>query len=203
MKQRWKGPPTKKQEGESYDEFFDMLKDKQVSFSSGETVPGTVVQYDGQGALVDIGAKASAYLPLREAGLVPVDEIEGAVSLDDSRDFMVISEENENGQVTVSIRRLEFNSAWEAVQTMQANDDAFEAEVVAVNRGGAIVLVQGLRAFLPGSHLCGGIPDESLVGTTLSFKFLEVNPENNKLVVSNRRAVLEKEMKQLSRGDVV
>merc|ERR1711981_457525 len=54
-----------------------------------------------------------------------------------------------------------------------------------------------------GSHLTGMLPDENLIGTVLPFKFLEVNQEANKLVVSNRRAVVEKQMKDLSRGDLV
>ena len=86
---------------------------------------------------------------------------------------------------------------------MNAEDALFEAEVCAVNRGGAIVLVEGLRAFLPGSHLTGTIATEELIGDKLPLKFLEVNPDNNKLVVSNRRAIVETQMNDLSRGDVV
>jgi S1 RNA binding domain len=55
----------------------------------GETVTGVVVQYEQRGLLVDIGAKASAYLPLREAGLVPCEDIETLFSIDDSCEFMV------------------------------------------------------------------------------------------------------------------
>eukprot|EP00953_Heterococcus_sp_UTEX-ZZ885_P038878 19945-Heterococcus_DN1.PRE.4 len=54
----------------------------------GETVTGVVVQYEQRGLLVDIGAKASAYLPLREAGLVPCEDIETLFSIDDSCEFM-------------------------------------------------------------------------------------------------------------------
>merc|ERR1712125_318453 len=61
----------------------------------------------------------------------------------------------------------------------------------------------GLRAFLPGSHLTGQLPTEDLIGQTLKLKFLEVNTDVNKIVVSNRRAVVEQQMKDLSRGDVI
>jgi len=207
MKMRWKGPPKRvfdtPEDDESYQQFADMLSEQQVSFNRGETVTGVVVQYEQRGLLVDIGAKASAYLPLREAALVPCEDIEALFNIDDSVEFMVISDENEMGQVTLSVRRLEFEKAWQRVDDMHKADTVFDAEVVAVNKGGAIVLVEGLRAFLPGSHLCGGVPSEELVGRTLPFKFLEVNSETNKLVVSNRRAVVETEMQELARGDVV
>jgi len=158
--------------------------------------------------LVDIGAKASAFLPLAEAGLITEGanekhSITDMVTLDVERDFQIISEEDENGQLLVSIRRIEYREAWERIAKLQVDDKVFEAEVVSVNRGGAIALVEGLRAFLPGSHLTGALPDEELVGTVLPLKFLEVNQEANKLVVSNRRAVVEKQMADLSRGDVV
>merc|ERR1712127_1121079 len=55
----------------------------------------------------------------------------------------------------------------------------------------------------PGSHLAGQLPTEDLIGQSLQLKFLEVNQEDNKLVVSNRRAVVEQQMSNLSRGDLV
>merc|ERR1712241_1413144 len=103
----------------------------------------------------------------------------------------------------VSIRRIQYRSAWETILEMQANDSILEAEVVAVNRGGAICLVEGLRAFLPGSHLSGMMATEDMIGTKLPLKFLEVNQEAGKLVVSNRKALVEQQMADLSRGDIV
>lgn len=166
---------------------------------------GTVVQYDNGGCIVDIGAKSSAFLPAQEAALIQVDgvSIESLIALDEERSFQIISEEDENGQLLVSVRRIEYRKAWEKVVAKQETDEAFDANCVSVNRGGAIFLVEGLRAFLPGSHLTGRLPDEDLIGQTLPLKFLEVNEEENKLVVSNRRAVVEAQMEDLSRGDVI
>jgi small subunit ribosomal protein S1 len=118
-------------------------------------------------------------------------------------EFQIISDEDENGQLLVSRRRIQYRAAWDNVLALQAEDTVMEAEVVGVNRGGAICLVEGLRAFLPGSHLAGQLPTEDLVGQILPLKFLEVNQENNKLVVSNRKAVVEAQMADLSRGDLV
>ena len=110
---------------------------------------GICVEYDKGGCIVDIGAKASAYLPEAEAALIQGqgDSIENLVALDQDMEFQIISDEDENGQLLVSIRRIQYRKAWDAVTAMQESDQAFEAEVVAVNRGGAICLVEGLRAF--------------------------------------------------------
>mmetsp|Transcript_36683 Transcript_36683/g.48323 ORF Transcript_36683/g.48323 Transcript_36683/m.48323 type:complete len:391 (-) Transcript_36683:364-1536(-) len=207
MKAKWKGQTNTivQEEGISYDDFENLLGEQRLSFQRDEVVTGTVVQFEHQSALVDIGGKASAYLPLREMSLTPIEkeQMEEILSIDSEYEFKIISGENENGQVTVSLKRLQFEQAWERVQAMQLEDAVFSAEVISTNRGGAIVALEGLRAFLPGSHLVGGIPNEELIGETLKLKFLEVNPETGKLVVSNRRAILEEEMKELSRGDVV
>ena len=118
-------------------------------------------------------------------------------------EFQIISNEDEKGQLLVSVKRMQYKAAWETVKNLAAEDVVVEAPIMSVNRGGAIVLIEGLRAFLPGSHLAGMIPDESVIGQVVSVKFLEVNQENGKLVVSNRKAVVEQQMANLSRGDLV
>ena len=207
LKQLYKGPRFALSDAEipfSYDDFAQAVEDTEYGFERNAVVEGMAVEYSGSGCLVDIGAKASAFLPEAEASLMMHEkELSDVVPLDTPLQFQIISEEDENGQLLVSIKRIEYRRAWETVTKMSEEDEVLEAEVVAVNRGGAICLVQGLRAFLPGSHLTGQLPDENIIGQTLPLKFLEVNQENNKLVVSNRKAVVEQQMSDLSRGDVV
>lgn len=208
LKKKYKGPKMETSaEGIdfSYEDFEKAVAETSYSFNRNDVVKGNVVQYDNGGAIVDIGAKASAFLPIQESSLFLQQgaSIESTVELDQEMDFQIISEEDENGQLIVSVRRIQYRQAWEKVLAKQAEDEVFHAEVVAVNRGGAICLVDGLRAFLPGSHLTGQLPTEDLIGQTLPLKFLEVNQDDNKLVVSNRRAVVEQQMSDLSRGDIV
>jgi len=208
LKKNYKGPQVLIDATDldfSYDEFDTAVQATDYAFNRNDVVKGVIVQYDNGGCIVDIGAKASAFLPVAEAALIQEqgDSIEKLVVLDDEMEFQIISEEDENGQLMVSVRRIQYRQAWETVSDMQGSDEVFDAEVVAVNRGGAICLVAGLRAFLPGSHLTGMLPTEELVGQTLPLKFLEVNQEANKLVVSNRRAVVEQQMADLSRGDII
>lgn len=211
IKARYKGPQIQLDPdieadvGFSYASFDEAVAATDYSFNRNDVVTGTVVQYEKGGCIVDIGAKASAFLPLQEASLVQEQgvQIESLINIDEERSFEIISEEDENGQLMVSVRRIQYREAWDKVVAKQDADEAFEARCVSVNRGGAIFLVEGLRAFLPGSHLTGRIPDEDLVGETLPLKFLEVNRDENKLVVSNRRAVVEAQMEDLSRGDVI
>jgi len=189
----------------SYEDFEAAVAETSYSFERNSIVKGQCIQYEPKGVIVDIGAKASAFLPEAEAALIqPLGSIvNDLVNLNEELDFQIISEEDENGQLMVSIRRIQYRSAWETILKMQSEDAILEAEVVSVNRGGAICLVEGLRAFLPGSHLAGKMATEDLIGQILPLKFLEVNQETNKLVVSNRKAVVETQMADLSRGDLV
>jgi len=211
IKANYKGPQNtisddaEEEVGFSYASFDEAVAASDYSFNRNDVVKGTVVQYDKGGCIVDIGAKSSAFLPAQEAALIQVEgvQIESLIAIDEERSFQIISEEDENGQLMVSVRRIQYREAWEKVVAKQVTDEAFDAECVSINRGGAIFLVEGLRAFLPGSHLTGRLPDEDLIGQTLPLKFLEVNEDDNKLVVSNRRAVVEAQMENLSRGDVI
>lgn len=189
----------------SYDDFADAVANTEYSFERNSIVKGSCIEYGNGGVIVDIGAKASAFLPEQEAALIQPQgcELSDLVDLNTELDFQIISDEDENGQLLVSRRRIQYRAAWETILALQAEDAVLEAEVIGVNRGGAICLVEGLRAFLPGSHLAGQLPTDDLVGQSLQLKFLEVNQENNKLVVSNRKAVVEQQMADLSRGDLV
>eukprot|EP00527_Entomoneis_sp_CCMP2396_P009812 CAMPEP_0198136542 /NCGR_PEP_ID=MMETSP1443-20131203/175_1 /TAXON_ID=186043 /ORGANISM="Entomoneis sp., Strain CCMP2396" /LENGTH=415 /DNA_ID=CAMNT_0043797777 /DNA_START=122 /DNA_END=1369 /DNA_ORIENTATION=- len=207
LKQLYKGPTFKLKDDSvafSYDDFAQAVSETVYGFERNAIVSGTAVEYMKAGCLVDIGAKASAFLPEHEAGLMMEEKVlTEVVPLDTPIEFQIISEEDENGQLLVSIKRLEYRKAWDRVTALAEADEVLEAPVIAVNRGGAICMVEGLRAFLPGSHLTGQLPDENLIGQILPLKFLEVKQETNKLVVSNRKAVVEQQMADLSRGDVV
>jgi small subunit ribosomal protein S1 len=200
LKKNWKGPQLAKSDAGlefSYADFSAAVAETNYSFNRFDVVSGVCVEYDQKGVIVDIGAKASAYLPVAEAALIQesTDSISDLVQLDVPLEFQIISEEDENGQLLVSIRRIQYRKAWETVLAVQDSDEVFMAPVIAVNRGGAICLVHGLRAFLPGSHLSGMSATDAMIGMELPLKFLEVNLEANKiLVVSHRKVVWEQQM---------
>lgn len=193
----------------SYEEFASAVQNVQYGFERNKVVEGVAVEYSPAGCLVDIGAKASAFLPILEASLVPVssNDLATSVPLDTPLQFQIISDEDENGQLLVSIKRIQYKKAWDTIKELAASDSVVVAEVVDVNRGGAICLIEGLRAFLPGSHIGGGLMasggENDLIGQKLPLKFLEVNDVTSKLVVSHRKAIVEQQMADLSRGDLV
>ena len=135
----------------SYADFGALVTAQEYSFKNGDILTGTVVQYDGpQKALVEVGAKTAAVLPLREATISPLGDgetISSFVDVGEQYEFQIVSDSRDDGQVTVSIKKIMYAKAWQKLSEQYADDPVFEAEIFQVNRGGAIVLVEGLRAF--------------------------------------------------------
>jgi len=189
--------------GFSYDEMSAQMQEI-ISYTRGDTCTGTILGFEPNGALVDIGVKSSAYCALGEMALVKPSKCEDVFAIGDSVEFVITSREDENGQLMLSRRRILYQEAWDHVAQLYADDATCEAEVSAVNRGGAMVQVEGLRAFLPGSHfLAGQTPTEALVGSKLAVKFLDVDKEGNRLVVSHKKAIVADTIKELQVGAVV
>ncbi len=189
--------------GFTREDFERLLSQYDYHFSPGDIVRGTVFSLEPRGALIDIGAKTAAFLPLQEMSINRVTNPEEVVNEGDVREFFILTEENEEGQLTLSIRRLEYMKAWERVRALQASDETVRAKIFAVNRGGALVRIEGLRGFIPGSHLSTKEPKEELIDQELPLKFLEVDEERNRLVLSHRRALVERRMNKLEQHQVV
>merc|ERR1719182_355206 len=174
------------------------------TYTRGDITIGEVIGFEPNGALVDIGVKSSAYCNLQEMPLAKPDKPDNCLTLGASYEFVIVSREDENGQLMLSRRRILFSQAWDKVAQLYADDAVVEGEVSAVNRGGAMMLVEGLRAFLPGSHfLAGQTPTEEFIGRKLEVKFLDVDKETTRLVVSHRKAVVDTQIHDLNVGSVL
>jgi small subunit ribosomal protein S1 len=189
--------------GFTHEDFAALLDKYDYHFSPGDIVAGTVFSMEPRGALIDIGAKTAAYIPIQEMSINRVDNPIEVLQADETREFFILTDENEDGQLTLSIRRIEYMRAWERVRQLQQEDATVRSNVFATNRGGALVRIEGLRGFIPGSHISAREAKEDLVGEDLPLKFLEVDEERNRLVLSHRRALVERKMNGLEVGQVV
>src|SRR4028118_2378036 len=194
---------TVKDIGFTHEDFAALLDKYDYHFSPGDVVAGTVFSIEPRGALIDIGAKTAAYIPIQEMSINRVDNPEEVLQSNETREFFILTDENEDGQLTLSIRRMEYMRAWERVRQLQAEDATVRSLVFATNRGGALVRIEGLRGFIPGSHISTRKPKEDLVGEELPLKFLEVDEDRNRLDLSQDRKSVERKMNRLEVGEVV
>jgi small subunit ribosomal protein S1 len=189
--------------GFSHEDFAKLLDIYDYHFSPGDIVAGTVFSIETEGALVDIGAKTAAYIPIQEMSINRVDQAEEVLQQNETRVFFILADENGEGQLTLSIRRIEYMIAWERLRQLQAEDATVRSLILDTNRGGALVRIEGLRGFIPSSHISTRKPKEELVGEELPLKFLDVDEDRNRLVLSHRRALVECKMNKIEVGEVV
>jgi small subunit ribosomal protein S1 len=188
----------------SADDFAKALEAHDFDFRVGSTVKGTVVDYDSDGATIDIGGKSAAFMPIREAAVKPVSDLADIFEPGVEYTFQVIRDQDADGQVLLSIRRLQLKQLWEKLAQMADDGAVVDTKVTGFNKGGVTVDVEGLRGFVPRSHLSRSYESlEDLVGQHLTVSFLDVNQANNKLVMSERIAARNEVMGRLELGQLV
>jgi len=187
----------------SMDDFAKALEGHDYNFQKGQVVKGKVFQVDPDGAYVDIGGKSSAFIPRDEASLKAVIDVSEVLPLGEELEFLIIREQDAEGQVTLSRRQLEIQHIWEKLVQMQENSQTVSVRVTGVNKGGVTINVQGLRGFIPRSHLIERDDLEGLIGQTLTVGFLEVNRSTKKLILSQRLATRSASFNLLEIGQLV
>uniref|UniRef100_A0A2N9EIE9 Small ribosomal subunit protein bS1c n=1 Tax=Fagus sylvatica TaxID=28930 RepID=A0A2N9EIE9_FAGSY len=192
-------------EGVSFtlDDFNDALEKYDFNAEIGTKVKGTVFKIDANGALVDITAKSSAYLPVQEASIHRIKHVEEAGIVPGLKDeFVIIGENDVDDSLVLSLRSIQYELAWERCRQLQAEDVVIKGKVVAANKGGVVAVVEGLRGFVPFSQISTKSTAEELIERELPLKFVEVDEEQSRLVLSNRKAMADSQA-QLGIGSVV
>jgi len=187
----------------SMDDFANALESYNYEFQKGQIVRGKVVSYDTNGVYVDIGAKSLAFVPEQEVSLRGVKELSAVLPQDEEGEFLIVREQDADGQVTLSLKQLEIRKTWERLAEIQDSNQSLSVRVTGTNKGGVTVDVQGVRGFIPRSHLVERDDLESLVKTTLTATIIELDQDKKKLVLSNRLASRSAAFSQLEIGQLV
>ena len=152
------------------------------SVNKGEIVEGTVVSINNKDVVLNIGFKSDGLVSLSEFRDLP------DLKVGDKVDVFVESREDENGQLVLSRKRAKTQKSWEAINEALENDTIINGYVKSRTKGGLIVDIKGVEAFLPGSHIdIKPIRDYDIyVGKTMEFKVVKINHEFKNVVVSHK-----------------
>ena len=180
------------------EEFEKLLEETlQIRYSQGDIVKGDVVRIERDGVLVDVGAKSEGFVPYKEISNMPVDNVDDVVKIGEEYEFYILREENENGQLTLSLKRVAQARGWVKLEEQKKDDETIRAKISNVVKGGVVVDVYGLRGFVPASQLrVKGTTAEELIGMEIPMKILETDTKRNKLILSQRLAVQEEKAAQ-------
>ena len=168
----------------------ELLEEKvQAEFVEGTIISGKVIEKRDAGALIDIGYKAEGFLPNDEFS--NWDE----VKVGDTIDVLLEEIENENSMPGISAKKAVFQKAWSKITKESEEGAVVRGLMKSRVRGGIIVDVMGIEAFLPGSQI-DVMPVRNMddyIGKEYDFKILKINNERRNIVVS-RRELLEVDM---------
>ncbi|MCK4754365.1 MAG: 30S ribosomal protein S1, partial [Calditrichia bacterium] len=163
----------------------------------GDIVKGKILDVTDSDVLVDIGFKSE--------GIIPGDEFDDlkAVKVGEELEVFLENVEDPNGQLILSRRRADFIRVWENVVEKFEKNETINGIIVRRIKGGMVVTLNGVDAFLPGSQIdVKPIRDfDSYLGRELEFRIVKVNHARRNIVVSSR-VLIEKEMES-QRSEII
>ena len=178
------------------DDLLAMPENTVVVAKKGASVTGKVTAIDSRAVRVDIGSKTEGVVADREYDLAR-DYITD-LSVGDEGEVTVLSPENSQGQVLLSLKHAALDARWDFFTEAMEKDEVLDAKGVEINKGGLIVVVNGVRGFVPssqfGKELVGKF--QTLKGKSFKVRAIEVDREKNRLIFSERHVSEEKELAQ-------
>ena len=168
----------------AYDETLNKVTEHQV-------VEGTVISVDKKEVIVNIGYKSDGIIPASEFRYNP------DLKVGDKVEVYVENQEDVKGQLVLSHKKARLSKSWERVNAALENEEIIQGYIKCRTKGGMIVDVFGIEAFLPGSQIdVKPIRDyDVFVGKTMEFKIVKINQEFKNVVVSHK-ALIEAELEQ-------
>ncbi|EPC47611.1 30S ribosomal protein S1, partial [Lacticaseibacillus paracasei subsp. paracasei Lpp229] len=160
----------------------------------GDTVKADVLAVEDKQLIVGIeGTGVEGVVPIKELSTQPIDDIHDVAKVGDKLDLVVLStvgKDKENGQFLLSKRRLEAQKVWKEIQAKYEAGETITAPVTSVVKGGLVVNA-GVRGFVPASMVEDHFVEDlsQYKGKELEFKIIEIEPSENRLILSHRAIV--------------
>lgn len=162
----------------------------------GDSLKGIITAKNKKSLVIDLGAKTEGIVADKEYDFAT--EFIKDLNVGDEVSALVISSENDRGQIALSLRGAASDAKWEYFEEAFENEEVLEAKGVETNRGGLIVVVNGVRGFVPSSQFGRDFVGKvnNLKGETFQVKVIEVDREKNRLIFSERHVSEAKELAQ-------
>ena len=182
-----KGGKSREELTKTYDESLNTVRDKDV-------IEGTIIALNKREAVVNIGYKSDGIIPMSEFRYNP------DIKVGDTVEVFIENQEDKKGQLILSHRKARAARSWDRINEALEKDEVIKGYIKCRTKGGMIVDVFGIEAFLPGSQIdVKPIRDYDIfVGKTMEFKVVKINQEFKNVVVSHK-ALIEAELEQQKR----
>ncbi|HAV75981.1 MAG TPA: 30S ribosomal protein S1 [Anaerolineae bacterium] len=199
-----------------------LLKEQDLNIDlpqSGEIRKGTIASISPSQVLISIGAKSEGVVSNRELEQLTSEERD-ALEVGKEVHVFIISPEDSNGNVVLSLKRAQEHLSWDVVEKSLEENNIIESKIIGFNKGGLIAGVEGLRGFVPSSQVSamrrmqstGDTPEQrwqKMVGEPISVRVIEVDRERRRLILSekaasneSRQSIKERVLEELNEGEV-
>ncbi|MEG3582328.1 MAG: S1 RNA-binding domain-containing protein [Chloroflexota bacterium] len=182
----------------------------------GEIIDGSIIESSEKGLLLDVGQKSEGVVLSREMKTLDPKSL----SIGSELIVYVMNPETSEGTILLSVDRAKGEQGWRVLERAMEDDRNMDGDVIAINKGGAVVESEGIQGFIPLSQLVGESRDlymsdneetkQSLVGMKLEFKITELNRRRNRAIFSERAALeamklklKAKKINELTVGEIV
>jgi len=199
-----------------------LLKEQELNIDlpqAGEIRKGHIASVSPSQVLVSIGAKSEGLVSGKELEQLTSEERE-ALAVGQEVYVYVLSPEDSNGNVVLSLKRAQEQISWDNVDKHLEENSVIDSKIIGFNKGGLIAAVEGLRGFIPSSQVSalrrmqstGETPEQrwqKMIGEPISVRVIEVDRERRRLILSekaasteSRQSIKERVLEELKEGEV-
>nr|YP_010986300.1 ribosomal protein S1 [Pachymeniopsis lanceolata]WOL37218.1 ribosomal protein S1 [Pachymeniopsis lanceolata] len=123
--------------------------------------------------------------------------------INETREFFIVAYNKKSQQLLLSIKRLEYIRGWKRIKQIQTEDIIIKAVVVSINKGGLLVTIEGLKSFIPNSHITTQKKKIIDIHQIIECKLLVADERRNQLICSNKCALLARFADEFKIGHIV
>lgn len=174
------------------------FEDTMITLRAGQTVKGTVLSVNESEVIVNIGYKSDGILPIEEVILDENQRLSDLFKPGDEIELQVIKVNDGEGNVILSRKSLETKLMWKEIEEGFKSNKEFKGTCIEAVKGGVIAKINGIRAFVPASHLATHYVEDlnTFVGNTLRLRIIELDKRKRRVVASQRVILEEEERKR-------
>ncbi|MBL7148712.1 MAG: 30S ribosomal protein S1 [Candidatus Cloacimonetes bacterium] len=185
--------PKIRKKNNNEDDMMSLFDEHFSKFDKGKIVEGTVVSVDERSVLVDIGFKSESAISIREFTNANLPEIGSRLKV------FIDSVEDGSGRLRLSKKKADFYLNIEQLEEKMKNNDSVHGVLRRRVKGGMIVDIDDLEAFLPGSQISTKpIPNlDQFIGKKSDFKILKIDRERRNIIVSRKKVLIEEQESRL------
>lgn len=187
----------------TYNKFTALINKYQYNFHNKDIVAGSIFSIESRHILVDIGAPSVAFLPLEEVSSHKIENIATYLNVGEVFELYILLVDYERKQIVLSLKKVDLIKSWKRIQQFYIENIILNTRIVKLNKGGCIVTLEGLKGFVPKSHLLSKSDPQINIDNIIPAKILEFNENNNYLLLSFKCAYMEKNPQVFKLGNII